>query len=252
MSKQISSVIFFICLSSVCFSQENAKNTADTLYKKILLVPYNPMMHLSDADQDIAEYSGANPRQIRERFHTGLTRYVSARLMDVYATQTISSNVLADNDRELDVLYGSFNYKEDTVYPVSHTEKPDSLHKKSFLAKKNSQHVAEINDMKYMNIGLSHPELLKIFSEKYGTDLFVFLNEFDIVTNYSDCLDLAMKIYRRQLKVHYSIFDATGKQLYGDVAVIDYPSNSNDVNDIMQKNFPKVADYILKTIPKKK
>ena len=103
-----------------------------------------------------------------------------------------------------------------------------------------------------MNIKLSHPELLTKLSEKYGTDLFVFLNQFEMKTHYDDCLDLALKIYKRELKVHYSIFDATGKQLYGDVAVVYFPSNSNDIIEIMSRNFPKISDYIAKTVPKRK
>ncbi len=243
-----SSALFLFAQNNPAFEHPLSPDTA---YKKILLIPYNPMMHLSDADHDIAEYSEQNPQQIRAKFRHGLTNYVSADLMKVYQVQSMASNVLRDNEGELDMIYGSLNYKEDTVYPVAHPAK-DTTQKKSLFAKKNSPKVAEIHDLKYMNIKLSHPELLQMLSEKYGTDLFVFLNQFDIVTNYSDCLDLAMKIYRRQLKVHYSVFDASGKQLYGDVAVVDFPSNSNDVNNIMEKNFPTLAEYIAKTIPKKK
>ncbi len=242
-------VLFFSLLFVSVFAQTNSPvQSQDTAYKKILLIPYNSMMHLSDADHDIADYSQISNEQVRTRFRAGLTKYVNAKLIESYPTYSMQSNVLTDNERELDMIYGSLNYEMDTVFPVSHPAK-DTLHKKSPFSKK--QKVAEIHDLKYMNVKLSHPELLKMLSEKYGTDLFVFLNQFDIVTNYSDCLDLAMKIYRRQLKVHYSVFDASGKQVYGDVAVVDFPSNSNDVNDIMMRNFPKLSEYIAKSIPKK-
>jgi len=94
--------------------------------------------------------------------------------------------------------------------------------------------------------------LLRMLSEKYGTDLFVFLNQFEIKTNYNDCLDLALKIYRRQFKVHYSIYDGNGKQLYGDVAVVDFPSNTNDTSEIIKENFQKIADAIVQHVPGKK
>jgi hypothetical protein len=257
MFKKILSALIFSFFLSPLFAQDNpvmqhplSDPARDTAYKKILLIPYNPMMHLSDADQDIAEYSGQNQQQIRAKLRYGLTKHVSAELMKVYQVQSMASNVLTDNEGELDMIYGSLNYKEDTIFPVAHPIK-DTTQNKSFFAKKKSAKVAEIHDLKYMNIKLSHPELLQRLSEKYGTDLFLFLNQFDIVTNYSDCLDLANKIYKRQLKVHYSVFDVSGKLLYGDVAVVDFPSNSNDVDNIMEKNFPKLAEYIARTIPKK-
>ena len=56
-----------------------------------------------------------------------------------------------------------------------------------------------------------------------------------------------MKIYRRDLKVHYSIFDKTGKQLYGDVAVSHFGSNTNEVKEIINENFQTISDYILKS-----
>ena len=87
-----------------------------------------------------------------------------------------------------------------------------------------------------------------MLKDKTGADVFVLLNQFEIITNYSDCLDLALKIYRRQLKAHYSVFDADGNQLYGDVAVVDFPSNANDVREIMARNFPTISEDISKKV----
>jgi hypothetical protein len=248
MLKKLPSFLFFSFVFFNSFSQSNF--SADSLYKKILLIPYNPMMHLSDADHDIAEYSEKPAAQVRAEFRNGIMRYVNSELSENYETYSMLSRESDNLKKDLDMIYGSLNYEMDTVFPVSHPLK-DTLQKKSLFTKKSSVKVAEIHDLKYMNVILSHPELLQVLSGKYGTDLFVFLDQLDIVTNYSDCLDLAMKIYRRQFKIHYSVFDASGKQLYGDVAVSDFQSNSNDVNNIMEKNFPRLAEYIAKTIPKK-
>jgi hypothetical protein len=95
-----------------------------------------------------------------------------------------------------------------------------------------------------MNVKLSHPELLKMLSDKYGVDLFVFINQLEIKTNYNDCIDFQLKIYEREIKVHFSIFDKYGKQLAGDVAISLFPSNSNDIGEIMAGNFPSISSYI--------
>ena len=84
----------------------------------------------------------------------------------------------------------------------------------------------------YINSVVSDESLIPDLSRRFDSDYLVFLNEFDIQTHAEDCLNLALKIYRRDLKVHYTIFDKMGKQVYGDVAVSNFASNSNDVNEI--------------------
>jgi len=91
-------------------------------------------------------------------------------------------------------------------------------------------------------------KLLKDLSIKSGADYFLILNELDIKTHTDDCLNLALKIYRRDIILHYSVYDSSGKQLYGDVAVSYFPSNSNDIQEVMRKNFPVIADQVIKSI----
>jgi len=256
-------LIFFFAFtafaaSATGFRDAAQDSTADSLYKKILLIPYNPIMHLSDADQDISEYSQKNVDIVRGVFRNGLLANLSAALNYRCETRAMGTSTSKESQKELDMIYGSLNYQMDTVFPVSHpaadTSKSSSAGKvvKSIFAKNKVPNVKEIHDLKYMNIKLTHPELLAKLSEKYGADLLSFLNQFEIKTQYDDCLDLALKIYRRELKVHYSIFDVSGKQLYGDVVVVNFPSNTNDITEIMERNFPKISDYIVKTVPRRK
>ena len=249
--------LFFIFLFVVQFFGVKAQVAgteeinADTVYKKVLLIPYPPMMHLSDADQHIAEFMGTTNERIRSEFRYGITRNVNMQLMKNYPTYSLLAIPSEENEKTLDMIYGSINYRMDTVFPVSHPVK-DSAQKKSIFSKSKTSKVKEIHDLMFMNATLSHPALLTHLAEKYSTDLFVFLNQFEIITNYDDCLDLALKIYRRQIKVHYSVYELHGKELYGDVAVVDFPSNSNDTREIMLKNFYTLTDYMEKTIPTKK
>ena len=252
--KFLLSLFFFIVTINVRAQipgSETEAGNAFTGYKKILLIPYNPMMHLSDADQDIGEYSELSGEKIRAAFRLGLTSEVNAQLEKIYPTYSLLSNSLRDYD--LDLLYSSIYYRMDTVFSVSHPSNEDQLQKrKSIFSRNRNSKTKENHDFKFMNIALDRTAQLPKLGEKYGADLFVFLNQFEIITHYDDCLDLASKIYSRQLKVHYSVYDVQGKELYGDVAAVDFPSNSNDINEIIQTNFPKIAESIVKTIPKKK
>ena len=95
-----------------------------------------------------------------------------------------------------------------------------------------------------MNVGFHDQLLLKDLGRNFGVDRIVLLNEVDIITHTDDCLDLALQIYRRELKVHFSVFTSSGKQVYGGVAHADFPSNSNDVQEILKRVAPSIADQV--------
>ena len=215
----------------------------------VLVVPYNPMMHMSDADQDISEYSEKDIAQVRSIFRQGLVQQLNAKLITTYDTRNPENDFTEQDVTDLGELYHSLYYERDTIYPIKYPTKDSTLLLKKVFRKKD--HTAKPIEKEYMNVGMYDQKILKDLSRKYGVDLFIFLNEFDIKTNYSDCIDLANKIYQREIKVHYTVFDSSGKQVYGDVAVAQFPSNSNDVNDIVAKNFPFISDYIQSSLKKR-
>ncbi len=233
---------FFISLFSGKTTAQDASAPSDsTKHHKVLLIPYNPMMHLSDADNDIAEYSGKDQETLRKMFRMGLTQRINGKIFEVYDSQSLLTEYAKGNDDDLDMIYGSIGYSMENVIPLK-KDSVDSKGKK-VKAKKEEKH-----DSTYMNVKLSHPELLKALSEKYGADLFVFINQFEIKTDYNDCINFQLKIYEREIKVHFSVFDKYGKQLAGDVAVSLFPSNSNDPGEIMTGNFPSISSYIANSL----
>jgi len=220
----------------------NVQTPANPPRFSILVIPYNPMMHMSDADQDISEYSEKDIAQVRSIFRQGLVQQLNAKLITTYDTRVPERDFTEQDVNDLDQLYHSLYYERDTIYPIKYPKKDSTLLLKKVFRTKD--HKPKPIDKTYMNVGMYDQQLLKDLARKYNVDMFVFLNEFDIKTNFNDCIDLAMKIYQRELKVHYTVFDSSGKQVYGDAAVAQFPSNSNDVNDIMTKNFPFISDYI--------
>jgi hypothetical protein len=243
-------LLLLVFLFPAALSAQHSDSSPDTLlHSKIMVIPYNPYMHLSDADDDIAEYSEKNKAEIRAQFRQGLLQELNRQLLPTYQTFGSRNYVGTDEQQDLETIYSMIDYRMDTVYtdlyPAKDTVK---LKEKLFGTNKTKPNKEK---RKYMNVRLSRPELLAQYSKKYGTDLYIFLNQFDIKTNYNNCYDLALKIYEREIKVHYSVFDATGKQVYGDAATVYFPSNANDVDVIIAKNFPALSEYIYKRIPPK-
>ena len=228
-----------LLLPSITFAQSETEESPRKT--TVLVIPYQRAMHLSDADMDIAQGSEMDLAMMRETFRNGLLKSLNRTFAEVNDVAGVSNDFVIQSDGDESLLYHSLSFGSDTVYPKKHPSKfavkdslPPSVN--AGKAKKESN---------YINVGIYDQLLLPDLARKYDNDYFLFINELDIVTHADDCLNRALKIYRRDLKVHYTIFDRQGRQIYGDVAVSHFPSNSNDVNEIMDNNFPAIANYIL-------
>ena len=225
--------------------------TSDSLPERkmsVMAIPYMPAMHLSDADQDIAEESQMDINEVRSEFRKGIVKKMNQRFVEVYDAQIPNQSFVANNNGDIDMIYHSLAFETDSTSPMKDPKK-FAIKDTTITGKKTKK--KEI-DKTYIDAVPRDPELLPSFSKKYNADYFIILNEFDIKTHFDDCIDLALKIYRRDLKIHYSIYNSRGEKLYGDVAVVHFPSNENRVDQIVDQNFPKIADYVFESLKKVK
>lgn len=230
------------------FAGSDPSDTASGIPESVMVLPYMPMMHLSDADQDISVTSGMTPNEVRELMRLELLKDLQADLKTDYSVRIPSRDFVLNNSNDMENLYHVMYFNEDTVYPVKYPVPLSKEEKEKLRAEKTERGKAPEKEKKYINVGMYDQKIFPDLAHKYNADYFIFLNELDIKTRYDDCMDLALKIYRRDLKVHYSVFDRTGKQVYGDVAVAHFASNSNDVKEIMNKNYPVISGYILHSL----
>lgn len=226
-------------LTSAALSDSSMANERSS----VLVIPYMPAMHLSDADYDISDGSQMEMPKMRSTLRLELLKTLNKQFAEVYNVRGFNNDFVNDDNRDMDVLYHTLLFEGDSVYPLKNPSRfaikdTTPVKKRNAKVKRESQ---------YMNVAIYDEMLIPDLSKKYNANYIIFLNEIDIKTHFDDCLNLALKIYRRDLKVHYSIFDKTGKQLYGDVAVSHFGSNTNEVKEIINENFQTISDYILKS-----
>ena len=242
--------IFAILLLMNIALSANA-STPDTTttnpHPSVLVIPYMPAMHLSDADVDISQGSEMEIPEMRATLRRGIIKELNKDFAEVYNMNGMKNNFVKDDNDDIDALYHAVAFERDSVYTL---KDPARFAIKDTVPPKKGAPKKPKPEWQYINAKIYDEGLISELSKKYNTDYFIFLNEMDIKTHSEDCINLAMKIYRRDLKVHYTIFDRNGKQLYGDVAVSNFESNSNDVNEIMKKNFPGISAYILASLDK--
>ncbi len=272
--------IFLLIICTLVFSTILAQDTAlepedkDLFnYNKVLVIPFNPDLYFSDADHDLAKYNLKSVEEVRTKFRLGLDFNVNARVLSKYDTKSFMTDTSEDVQADLMSIYTGISYKYETpVTLISNGEEKtgngllasanDRIYEnenKKIINYKNynseaqgaTSYIEPIESKKYMNAVVHNPEMLTYFSEKYGTDLFLFINQFEIKTKYEKCLDRAINNFTREILVHFTIFNAAGVQLYGDVVKVNFTVQTNDINSIIRNNFPLIGDYLSGNLPKK-
>jgi len=226
----------------------------------VMLIPFDPNLYFSDSDDALSRHNQKSIKEIRTLFRYGLNMNVNAKILGRYETRPLLTDTLKTAREDLNLIYRDISYFKDKSMLSEEMKKKlekEKEPKKIFTLKKkeeeNNAHTTSklnnsVTEHEYMNVKI-HPEMLAYLKKKYGTEIFVFINQFELVTNYEHCLDRATNTFQRDIKVHFSIFDATGKQLAGDVAIAHFSSNTNDLTEIIRSNFPIVSEYLAGNLP---
>lgn len=234
--------------------------------KQVLVIPFDPYLYFSDADDEIAAKSKLPRNKVREVFRRRLN---SLLLAQGYETIFLLGGKTADSISDLNKIYSSvtYHYQEVLYNPESpYYQKQEEISKqqgtnKSWLDRQKDKITTVNNDGvaskterpsdmgKYFGVKIKDPNFFTYFSAKYSIDYYIFMNQFEVKTNYENCLDRAALNYERTFTVHFSIFDVNGKQVAGDKFKTHYNSNSNYIYQIVSDNMPQVAERILSELP---
>lgn len=259
---------FFMFLSHLAVGQEAE---ADTLYNGVLLIPFPTQMYLSDSDREIAEESEVSYEALRAQFRMGLDISFAVRLQELYGDHSLLRDTNERASSDLNSIYKNTRYNYAfTPAKMAEMETEKKAGEKGLsglLGKKKKKEPEskperglfgeEIQEAKpaadapgsYMHAFLRDSSYLIGLYEAYDTELFLFLNQFEIDTRFDDCIDFDNKIYNREIKVHYDLYRFDGKLLDGGVLITTFPSSVNSVNEITRKYFPTMTDAFGEKIP---
>lgn len=266
-----------ISINFLLFAQGSVMNPDKENYvnfNKVMIIPFNEDNYFCDSDQDLAKYNKKRVQEISKMFKEGVDFNVNARILSKYDTKQMLNDPNEDVQKDLEAIYTGLAYHMEEPHHYEgcscymHENKDQTFYEKfeSKLKIKDEsredlesedmyntgEYVEPANEKKYMSVSIRRPEMLTYLNEKYGTDLFVFINQFELKTNYEACLDRSIKKFTRDVLVHFSIFDKNSNLVYGDVVTVHIPSNTNDLDQIIRNNFPVVAEHLTANLPKQK
>lgn len=252
------SVLLLMLFPSFAHAFEKTANDSLKAHK-VMIIPYDPRYYLSDADRDIIEQTKTDAPTFRSNFRHNIDRHVQRSIGGSYACISLLNDTVDAYEETMYKILGRTGFRYEKAIPITPKQSNET---KTILKTKNSdskdhedsktasQYIPVAKDAMYMQAIVSKPkELFEELYQQYDTDIFVFITQFEIKTNYKSCLDIANKIYKREVMVHFTIYDKAGNLLAGSYATSFFPSDSNNANKIMGDCFPELAGYISGCLP---
>ena len=137
-------------------------------------------------------------------------------------------------------MYKSTRLAVDLVDKPSQSNDPEK--KQSGI--KNGQIQVEMNnDKKFMTTKVNDNEVLPFFINKYKSEYFVFVNELDI-KSVPDSYVISTDSYLREVSVHYTIIDKSGKTISAGLLSSRFSSKENNPKKIVAACFVPIATTI--------
>ncbi len=238
-----------IFLSLISFAQKDSLVKDSLVYHKVLLVQFDTLMYLSDAESDIMQQSEKKVDDYRTYLRKSLDNKIAGEVATVIPCYSLLNDKTQQAAIATGELYGSSSYQYDEPMKLKHV-KPSKPKASADNSKKNKdskvapQYITVQGDAKYMNAVIENKNVFEKLNKQYGADLFLLINQFEIKTNYNSCIDIERQVYKREVIVSYSMYDAKGKQVDGNMAHAYFPSNSNRDRDISERTFPLIAESI--------
>lgn len=242
-----------IVFPSLLFSQQNKYNEA-LVKHTILLVPFESNMLMSEIGKAVNASTNLTYKQITEAFRYRMDQALYATFKENYSTTSFLQDE-KKTDTTLYHIYSSIGYHYDLLpgqdtSAESHSEFDPKLQKEHFI--KNGQLEVPMDYSKrFMNVKIDDTHLLPYLTKKYGTDIFIFINELDIknVSNPTD--DLNESNLRREVIVQYSILNTQYNYMLEGILTTYFPYSENDPKVIGEKYLTVIAQSMMNKLTEK-
>jgi hypothetical protein len=231
--------------------------------KKVLVVPFHQLRYyFSDCDKQVGAASKMNPRDLRQAYQLSFDYSAEASMEKRYAPINLAQMKDSVDEATLKAFYENVGYAYETPLRAPSKRQESILKKLSGNVKQlgagkqpptlndmESYVMVDDEDKQYMKLLWKNGDFLSRLNEMYHPDYIVTINQFEIRTDFQQCIDRELGKFARQMKVHFNVFRPDGKMIYGDVVTAKYNSTNDNFNKIVEDNFGLLSDYVTQMIP---
>lgn len=246
-------ISFFLCVS-LGFSQSGTmqfNGGATTGRASVLLIPFEPFMYLSEIDKQLEKESKLSGQEMKDEFVKALDFHLYQAFSENY---TVISFYFMEDDIEQDLthIYRSRKLNFEALPTNNQTaleEKTSALKgklKRSFKKEDDTDFggqvvTKKIQEERFMNAEITNPNLLDSLYTKHGAKLYLFINQLEFRNLYGDYTTMQTGEYKREAKVHYTLFTKEGVVIAKGISSVEFPSQENKIDEITNRYFPILA-----------
>lgn len=260
--------IFLIFVTANCFAQEKIEFTpTPKTNKRIVIIPFEEKTYFNDASNIFAEKDNISHEKILNYFRITINSELTKALSDsCYVINMLNVSDTRAEQEILDSLYSIASYEMDIAKPNNYQKenKKTKLFNKKKVGEENCETAkvkkTEIKngeiletrstvDDKYLKIVFSNKKIIKEIVNKRKADYIIFITEFEIIgNNYRDPYLSGNKDATRKLKIHFTIYDFSGRITHGGFAENNFPFRLNKKEEIIYKYLPEIIRQIISNI----
>ena len=236
------------------FSPEEKKAPSPTTLvkdaRKVLVIPFEPRLYMSEIDQGVNRETKMNQSQIRNAFRSGLDFSIVSAFKKKYSVYSLLNDTGASGFDQR-YIYESIAYNylplTDQTNPATSTDKKNTKKTDEDKAKiQNGQLTVTTSEQKkFMNVKITNPNLLTTLNKRYGAEVFVFVSQLDLKVQANSAEQFSSGNAGRTVGIHYSIYDLQGNPVAAGMAVQNFPAGLNNPNKIVNTYFAEAAQTIL-------
>ena len=213
---------------------------------KVLLVPFEYKMYMSEIDHLINAETRKSQREIRWSFQDKIDQVLYKQFKSKYEVKSLTEDTVSSR-QDLNMIYRGVGYKFDRVPSQKNYKAPKSDYQREGKIQ-NGQISAETNHVpRFMNVKLQDKLLLQKLNKKYHTDVFVFINQLDIRSAPPTSAEFGAEKLRKAV-VHYTVFDLQGKEINSGIAECQFPKSQNDPDKISVNYIVKALEDIYQRV----
>ena len=269
--KHFFSIVLVVIFSvTISYGQEFLDfNSRYNRQKRIIVVPFDERIYFNDATAEIARRDGLTHDEIMEYFRYQLNLFLINSLIDSCEVVDLMTNNTREDEADISGLYTTMSYELRLAEFELDTENLGPLAKKRAEKLEEARRKQREEDLKnsrtrmqngelvgsrtntddmYLHIIIGQPEVLKEIASRRNVDYFLFINQFDIKTDYRDPYISGQRNVQRLMRVHFSIYNTNGEFVSGNYASTKVPIYEDDKERIVNQYFPDIMRQIIKKI----
>lgn len=215
---------------------------------KIMLIPFEPRMYMSEVDYAINKETKLSGKQIKAVFRDGINEQLYKALKPQHMVVDLMDDTVKTK-KDLGDIYQYLTLEYMRVPDQAHYKPPVKDKEEKII--KDGQLVDETNtDARFMNAKIKNATLVPYLYGKYKSDIFVFINQLDIkASNSGGPADAAaVSDGFRKLAVHYTVYTFDAREINSGIAETQFPASINDPKKIVNSYFSKIAQIITERI----